>query len=35
MEKNQLLRDLPKIDELLKEDIVNNELKIYNENDCC
>ncbi|OAA87976.1 L-seryl-tRNA(Sec) selenium transferase [Clostridium coskatii] len=27
MEKNQLLRDLPKIDELLKEDIVNNELK--------
>ncbi|OAA91652.1 L-seryl-tRNA(Sec) selenium transferase [Clostridium ljungdahlii] len=26
MEKNQLLRDLPKIDELLKENIVNNEL---------
>lgn len=26
MEKNQLLRDLPKIDELLREHIVNNEL---------
>lgn len=26
MEKNQLLRDLPKIDELLKEEVVNNEI---------
>jgi L-seryl-tRNA(Ser) seleniumtransferase len=26
VEKNQLLRDLPKIDELLKENVVNNEL---------